>query len=330
MADPHHPRCLDNALHISCRGRTKLYNEAHVACMEISRVNAPDPALNHPHRRPASGRAKLASSNTLGWPKRWMFKIYDPAVEVSVGGQIAVRMPARFAGYDWEHYQPESVAAVVRWVKQNPRGVVLDVGRAGGVLEAGDSAGIYSLIAMSTGPQIEVIAFDPDLPNLTKVRRLCKYAHGARLRVVYGFIGGCTEAISLFEAITRTNKDLRAAAAWGGLGMMRFRASPFRPVPFRLLDDLFLQDDLINRPMLIRSHEQGGQLGVLAGGQQLLQRARPDLLLTVHPEDLRRFGHSRQDLQSLLEANNYEVTCLPSSYEEEWWCQVRPTNSTKV
>jgi hypothetical protein len=299
--------------------------------MEISKVSASDPALRHPHYRPDSKRVEL-SAHILGRPYQWMLKTDDRAVEVLVGGQIAVRMPARFARYDWQRYQPESVAAVVQWVRQNPRGVVLDIGRPEGTFAVGGAAGIYSLIAFFAGPQIEVVTFDSDLPRLAKVRRLCTYAQSVRLRVVYGFIGDVsTEVIPLSEAIVRTDNHFRAAAAWGGLGMMRYdvRISPFRPVHFRLLDHLFLQDDLVNRPMLIRSHEQGGQVGVLTGAQRLLERARPYLLLTVHPEELRRSGHSREQLQRFLESNGYEFSCLAAGHEERW-CQFKTTNSAET
>src|SRR6266851_2691208 len=145
-------------------------------------------------------------------PYQWLLNAGGRDLEVLVGGQIAVRVPAEFARYDWEHYEPESVAAVVKWARQHPHGVVLDVG---------DSAGIYSLIALFASPQIEVVTLDGDLPRLARVRRLCKLAQGERLRLVYGFIGAsCTTVLSLSQAVASTEDELRAAAAWGGLGML--------------------------------------------------------------------------------------------------------------
>ncbi len=153
MAPPHVP--------IWCRGSIKLYNDRPGGCREILKVNGSSAGLHHRHHRTRSTAANL-SSDIRG--RQWILKADDHAIEVSVGGQIAVKMPARFARYDWQHHQPEAVAAVVQWGRQNPAGVVLDIGRVGGPFEFGDCAGIYSLIALAAGPQIDVVTFDSDLP----------------------------------------------------------------------------------------------------------------------------------------------------------------------
>ena len=284
------------------------------------------------HRPLVSDRAGL-SSRIFGRLYRWMLQKHDRAIEISVGSQVAVRMPAQFARYHWEQYQPESVAAVVGWARQNPMGVVLDIGRLGAECEE-VPVGIYSLIALFASPQVEVIAFDSDLIRLAKLRRLCKYAQGARLRAVYGFIGGTsTEVVTISEAIARTDNDFRAAAAWGGLGMMRYdvRINPFQAIPFRLLDHLFLQNALANRPVLIRSQQRGEQLGVLIGARRLLEKMRPHLLLTVHPQELSRYGNSREKVQSFLERMGYEFRCLAIGGDEEyWWCQFKAANRAEI
>jgi len=120
--------------------------------------------------------------------------------EVSVGGQIAVRLPAEFASHDWEHFQPESAAAVARWAKHHQRGIVLDVG---------ESSGIDSLVALFSDPQIEVVKLDSDLLRLARIRRLCKLAPGERLRLVYGFIGAsCTKSRILHGSASQSCSSL--------------------------------------------------------------------------------------------------------------------------
>jgi hypothetical protein len=317
MAPPHVPIC--------CRGSIKVYNDRHGGCREILKVNGSNAAPN-PHSL-RSTAADLWSDIRQG-----ILKTDDYAVEVSVGGQIAVKMPARFARYDWQHHQPEAVAAVVQWVRQNPAGLVLDIGPTGAPFEFADCAGIYSLIALAAGPQIEVVAFDSDVSRLARIRRLCDYARGGRLRFVYGFIRETsTEVISLSQAIARTDDDLRSAAAWGGLGMLRYdvRVSPFRKTHFRSLDQLFLQEELINRPMLIRSQLTWGQLGMLRGAQRLLKKCHPCVLLTVDPQDLRAYGHSREEIQRFLESEDYEVRSLAVGDEEHWWCRSKSANAAE-
>ncbi len=249
-------------------------------------------------------------------PYQWLLNTGGRDLEVLVGGQIAVRVPAEFARHDWEHYEPESIAAVVGWARQHPRGVVLDVG---------SSDGIYSLIALFASPQIEVVTLDCDLPRLARVRRLCKLAQGARLRLVYGFISAsCTAVLSFSQAVASTEKELRAAAAWGGLGMLGYdvRFNPSRIVHFQVLDFLF-RDEFIDRPMLIRSHAGADQMGLLRGGLSLLRRARPDLLLTIAPEDLACYGHSVEQIQEFLGSIGYDWDCIAIDHEQRWWCQFK-------
>src|SRR5256885_3284167 len=96
-----------------------VYNGVPHEFRETADLNASDPASSHAHYNDGSKRPKLTRGIPVR-PSRWILRSADRPVEVSVGRQIMVKMPARFAGYDWERYQSESVGAVVRWVRQNP------------------------------------------------------------------------------------------------------------------------------------------------------------------------------------------------------------------
>jgi hypothetical protein len=247
-------------------------------------------------------------------PCQWLLGVGGRDLEVLVAGQIAVRVPAEFARYDWENYEPESIGRVVEWARQHPRGVLLDLG---------NSAGIYSLVALFAGPQIEAVTVIGDLPRLARVRHLCKNTQGERLQLVYGIVGAaCTSVLSLSKAVAVTESNLRAAAAWGGLGMLGydFRLNPGLIVDFHVLHFLF-QDEFIDRPMLIRSHAGADQMDLLRGGLSLLQRARPDLLLTIAPDDLRRYGYSVGQIQEFLGSINYNWNRIAIGPPQQWWCQ---------
>jgi len=236
--------------------------------------------------------------------------------EVSVGGQIAVRLPAEFASHDWEHFQPESAAAVARWAKHHQRGIVLDVG---------ESSGIDSLVALFSDPQIEVVKLDSDLLRLARIRRLCKLAPGERLRLVYGFIGAsCTKVFSLAEAVSSTEAHLRAAARWGGLGMLAYdvRFNPCRVVDFQILHFLF-ENEFIDRPMLIRLHATIDQISLLRGGLSLLRRARTALLVTIARQGLAPYEHSIVRMQDFLTSIGYNWHCITGDHEQQWWCEFR-------
>ena len=100
-------------------------------------------------------------------------------VNVCIGGAATVRMPAEYAGVNWEDYGPETIRVFRDWVVRHPNGCVLDVG---------SSVGIFSLVALSGSPHCRVVAFDSDPPSLAALRKLCRFVSGDRLQVVRGFV----------------------------------------------------------------------------------------------------------------------------------------------
>jgi FkbM family methyltransferase len=233
-------------------------------------------------------------------------------VEVKVGGTAAVRMPPAFSGGAWETFEPEAVAALADWVRRHPGGLVLDIG---------SSIGIFSAIALSAGDDVEVVAFDPDLASLAAVQRLCAHADGQRLRLVHGFVTqAASETASLEEAAARTQAALIRTGIRGEVGTTRY-ASLTDAVPRWRLDDLCA--GLAGRPTLVKCDVEGAELLVLAGGEALLRRVRPDLLLSVHPPALPGYGHSKAEAEAFLRRLGYDIRCLAVDHEEHWWCEPR-------
>jgi len=236
-------------------------------------------------------------------------------VRIIVGGKAAVRMPAEFAGGDWELYEPEAVAWFAEWVRCHPGGIVLDVG---------SSIGILSAVALFADPAVDVIAFESDLDSLAAARCLCRHASGQRLRLVHGFIGQTTtEAVSLATAMKTTHHALAASGIRGEVGKTRYvclNEPGVGAIPCRRLDDLFASEPVEGRAMLIKCDVEGAELLVLSGARTLLRRARPTLLLSVHPETLPDYGHTKDGVRSFLESAGYDTCCIAVDHEEHWWC----------
>jgi hypothetical protein len=68
--------------------------------------------------------------------------------------------------------------------------------------------------------------------------------------------------------------------------------------------------------------DAGGR-GVKVGGEALLRRVRPDLLLSVHPPALPGYGHSKAEVEAFLRRLGYDIRCLAVDHEEHWWCEPR-------
>ena len=72
-----------------------------------------------------------------------------------------------------------------------------------------------------------------------------------------------------------------------------------------------LDDDLADQPSisLLKIDCEGFECEILRGASALIQRHRPLLFIEVHPEELRHFNHSTQDVLDLI----------PSDYDLEFW-----------
>jgi len=254
-------------------------------------------------------------------PYHWILNSGGSGVQVLVGGMSRVRMPAELSGAFWEQYEPETVAALVGWLRSHPGGRVLDVG---------SSLGILSAVALFSDPEAEVVAFESDLASVAAAKRMCQYAPGRRLQLVYGFLSDLpTEVTPLASAIAATEAELARAGTRGEVGTTRFAClADLRPdsPPARRLDDLLAAEGSEGvgiRPTLLKCDVEGAELLVLRGAADFLRRARPELLLSVHPPALPTYGHSRDEVETFLKALNYEIHFLAADHEEHWWCEVK-------
>jgi FkbM family methyltransferase len=238
-------------------------------------------------------------------------------VSTLVGGCAVIRMPPEFTGGEWDRYEPEAILATVEWARAHPGGLMLDIGC---------SIGIFSAVALFADPSLEVIAFDPDLPSLAATLRLCRYAPGNRLRVIGALLGDHGGlGRKLDDVVRETSAELAAAGAPSGdPGTTKYicLTSPgTEAIPRYCLDQLIPADP---RPLLLKCDVEGAELVVLQGARELLSRAAPDILLSVHPAALEAdYGHSVADVRNFLDSAGYKQQVLAVDHEEHWWCSRR-------
>src|SRR5579871_6983144 len=250
--------------------------------------------------------------SALRRPYHKLLDLRGAGVDIAVGGIANVRMPTEFVGGAWEQFEPASVAAYWRWLREHPRGIVLDIGC---------SIGIYSLVALFAADRVSVVAFDSDPASLRAARRMTKYASGDRLRLVLGFVASdATECGPLADAVATTAGLIEEAAPHPDATRFVCIGDPAAAdLPRRRLDDLF-PSGFDGRACLIKCDVEGAEQLVLSGATALLSRHRPDLLLSVHPAELADYGHSKDGLRGFLAQSGYEATTIAVDHEEHWWC----------
>jgi len=65
--------------------------------------------------------------SALRRPYHKLLDLRGAGVDIAVGGIANVRMPTEFVGGAWEQFEPASVAAYWHWLREHPRGIVLDI-----------------------------------------------------------------------------------------------------------------------------------------------------------------------------------------------------------
>ena len=247
-------------------------------------------------------------------PYRWLLEAGGRGVDVKIGGVVSVRMPAEFAGGDWDSYEPESVAALVDWITDNPDALVLDVG---------SSIGIFSAVTLFASPTAQVISFDSDLPSLAGVQRMCCHAAGDRLRLVHGLVTDhSSTCISLPEAdhMTRLAVGQNEALGSGDTRYICLLDAEVDRISKHCLDSILSSTDWSHRKLLIKCDIEGAELLALKGAAKLLSVVHPALLISVHPSALPDYGHSSTDVETFLNDLGYQIKLLAIDHEEHWWC----------
>jgi FkbM family methyltransferase len=230
-------------------------------------------------------------------------------------GPLTVRIPAEFSGLGWEGYEPEAVQAFVAWIKEHPACTILDVG---------SSVGLMSLLALTASADAEVWAFDADLTSLGLIERLCRYTpNPGRVRRVLGLLSAeATDQADITTAATRTAEQLRQAPRrpiYGNIRYVCLDGTNETILPVYSLDRLLAHAPAL-RPTLLKIDVEGAELLVLQGAEQLVAERRPTLLVSVHPNQIRQFNQTAEDVRQWLTAHGYAIAVLAIDHEEHWWC----------
>lgn len=168
-------------------------------------------------------------------------------------------------------------------------------------VDGGAHVGLFTLVAAKiVGPEGKVFAFEPHPETF---RRLQRNVELNGLRNVHLH----PEALGKEEGTARFTLLHGDHAPWSHLGdPTETTASSVVDVRVVSLPKI-IPVALWPRVRLIKLDLEGGEVAVLEGARPLLEAVRPDLLLEVVPEHLRRFGASVEDVTALLGSLGYAV-----------------------
>ncbi|MBS0630869.1 MAG: FkbM family methyltransferase [Verrucomicrobia bacterium] len=250
-------------------------------------------------------------------PYEWLLDPTGRGVKINLGGR-PVRLPADVIALDadWSVYEIESFGALARWLDRHPGGAQ--------VLDIGSAFGIFATFALQISPRTELYALESDLASLKAMERLVPPAALPRLHRLRALLGSeHTPPHDLPAALAATRSALAAFDPALALEQRRFIClgdETASAIPHYSLDALFAAQPPAG-PLLLKCDVEGAELLVLRGARQLLARARPTMLLSVHPGALPDFGQSPADVEAFLRENGYRWQVIARDHEEHWWCE---------
>ena len=188
--------------------------------------------------------------------------------------------------YERGYYEKNVTEAVQRLL--HPGDTAVDVG---------SNMGYYTvMIASMVGPTGRVIAFEP-------VREASRYLLGSAELNDFRHIelfDCCLGAENGTIAFDRASYRVNAAHRDSERQLM---------VPIRAFDDM-ASELAPERLALVKIDVEGAEFDVIQGMAGTIAEHRPHILIEIHPEMIREFGHTAQELLGRLEASGYRVTAL--------------------
>lgn len=251
--------------------------------------------------------------NGLRKPYHYLLNFKNKGVEVKVNDSFSYRIPPQYYHVGLEDYEKVNIECLVGWIRRNPDCYVLDLGC---------SIGIMSVVSLYASETAKVMGVDSDLSSLKATLRMCRYASGDRISLIYGLISEqSTVKRSIAEAIAQTSENLAVATVTGDPGTTRYVNIDHagKDAIFYSLDDLF-EAEKITRPILLKCDIEGAELLALKGAEKFISTNRPDILLSVHPGILPVFGGSVEQVKAFLIAMDYTIEIIAVDHEEHWWC----------
>ena len=200
------------------------------------------------------------------------------------------RIHPRFLGMNLANYEPVLIRKFCKLVHEGMT-----------VVDVGAHIGIYSLMASRrVGASGKVIAVEASPANAQLLRR-----HLA--------INGCNN-VDVIEAAVGDRSDQIA---------FTYRPDPTDPSAFAnsIAYDISGQQATIAMmtldaicesasPTLLKIDIEGAEMLAMRGAGQLLARARPVLIVAIHPEPLQALGTSARELIDYMRASDYIATNL--------------------
>ena len=257
--------------------------------------------------------------NALRGPYHRLIDPWGRGVKISIAGVCDAVVPAEMTGsLDWDTYEKETLERMFKVLKESRQGKPL-------VVDVGSSIGIFSLAALATHPEAQVIAIDSDLPSLLVLQKLTRHYSGRRISLIHGLISErAKKEAGLPEAIQKTRQELEILSTQNQKAPTQFiclNDPNTESIQMYSLDRLFAGQEIGKAsPVILKIDVEGAEMLVLKGAREFIQKIRPTIFMSAHPPALPRYGHSVDMLRQELSQLGYRTETIAEDHEIHWLC----------
>lgn len=231
--------------------------------------------------------------------------------KVWVAGKYPLVVEWERLSVDFEQWEACFTAAFVETL--TPRDIVFDIGASIGEWSA--------LAAAIVGPE-RVHVFEPDLGSWWHIKRVFQLnSFEPPAGIVVGFASDSERNSGRLhvESGHRIWPD-------GGDEDARFRdLLSDHLIPCMTLDRYWERTGVA--PTVLKIDVEGAEGRVLQGAKALLERVRPVVFLSLHPNLVGRYGDTADQILDTFDRSNYTCIILGTDHEEHWRCVPRGEHS---
>lgn len=182
-------------------------------------------------------------------------------------------------------------------------------------LDVGANQGEFTVYGGGIATAGRVLAFEPMLANLEKLRNNVAINHFGNVSIFPVALGEKEGKGNLFTDPTKAFSERGANSGIGSLIQSETRSSPIGETTILTLD-LVCEQENLSRVDLIKIDVEGGELAVLKGALATLQKFRPQLLVELNQDALRGAGTSVAEVVALLERVGYSGYLLTDKQQQ--------------
>ncbi len=217
---------------------------------------------------------------------------------------VSVKLPAKYIRYFPSNYEKENFAFLKSCC-----------GEGATILDIGAHIGLFSVVAAKiAGEYGKIFSFEPaptTVPVLNQTIRINEL--GNMINPVNQAMGKEVGKITFYisEGEADNSNSLVAYKQDRKLNGVEVEVNTI---------DNFVMSKKLSKVNFIKIDVEGAEYDAICGGMQVLKKYKPNVILAIHPEPIKKKGDKLEDIYDLLEQLRYNITCKGEYISKEQFC----------